>query len=304
MSGLADVSVIVPAYNSEQTIQRALSSVVLQTVRPKEIVLVDDGSDDGTLGEVEGFRERLGGIDLIVEKQENQGPGAARNAALRLSNYDVIAFLDADDEWVPEKLENSLRWMSEGAPCLVAHNGWLVQDGAETYLDIAARFRASSDQLFHGMYKRGFISTSSVVARKPVVLACGGFDQGLRTGQDFDLWLRLLDDPKNTLTVHELPLTKYHIRPNSVTRQTAQRLKDTLKIANRHAPRLKRHSGRPWASVLFRIAALHAEAANGYWRNSKWWSAAKVIFQFPFCLVTGIRVLYRTDDYSVDSPFS
>ncbi|NQV57563.1 MAG: hypothetical protein HQ503_17000, partial [Rhodospirillales bacterium] len=179
------------------------------------------------------------------------------------------AFLDADDEWLPEKLKISLDHLQSENRVLVAHNGWVVEDGEETYLDIAARYHAASNALYHGLYRRGFISTSSVVAHRAAVMEAGCFDEGLLIGQDFDLWLKILAMPGATFEVFDKPLTRYHITPGSITSLTRRRLVSTLKIAARHAPALRQHPGSPLVSLWFRIAAVHLEAVRAYIKDGK-----------------------------------
>jgi teichuronic acid biosynthesis glycosyltransferase TuaG len=289
----ASVSVIVPAFNASATIRRALVSVASQTMPPYEVIVVDDGSRDGTALEARHCAEFMNAIKLRVIEQPNLGAGAARNRGLTEANGQYVAFLDADDEWLPEKLERSVRYLREdGTLKLVAHNGWIIS-GTQSYdLDIARRFRAARSDLMHGLYRRGFISTSSVVARRDAVTAAGGFDEELRTGQDFDLWLKLLCEPSAAFQVFDDKLTRYHVSPNGITANTRRRLNDTLKIALRHAPSLRRYSGRFALSLWFRILALHAEACRAFIRAGDWVSVAITLAQLPIRLVSyTVRVL-------------
>ena len=93
------VSAVIPAYNSGESIARAIESVLCQTYPADEIIVVDDGSTDNTAEMVQSFGERV-----IFIRQENAGASVARNTGIQAARFDWIAFLDADDEWVPEKL--------------------------------------------------------------------------------------------------------------------------------------------------------------------------------------------------------
>lgn len=104
----ADVSVIIPAFRAADTIGRALASVAAQTCTPREVIVVHDESDDGTADAAEAMRGALGPIALRIIRQPYQGDDAARNSALALANGALVTFLDADDEWLPEKLARSL----------------------------------------------------------------------------------------------------------------------------------------------------------------------------------------------------
>src|SRR5262245_50985738 len=99
-----DVSVIIPLYNKATTVERTLASIDAQTIRDFEVIVVDDGSTDGSADLIAAWPEPR--IRLI--RQENAGPGAARNKGLAEANGRYVAFLDADDEWLPEFLEHSL----------------------------------------------------------------------------------------------------------------------------------------------------------------------------------------------------
>src|SRR5690242_5053753 len=103
----ATVSVIIPAYNSERYIADALRSVLAQTYMPQEIIVVDDGSSDGTARALDPFRSTIRYI-----YQKNRGEPAARNTGMREAKGDYIAFLDADDLWLPEKLDLQMTYLA------------------------------------------------------------------------------------------------------------------------------------------------------------------------------------------------
>jgi teichuronic acid biosynthesis glycosyltransferase TuaG len=281
----APVSVIIPAYNAAGTIIRALTSVALQTVKPAQVIVIDDGSNDETAKVVLDCRASMNGIALEVIRQPNSGPGAARNRALAEAACEFVAFLDADDEWMPDKLRQCLARHAKGDLCLVAHNGWVIENGCERLVDIARRYHEARDDLLHGLYRRGFISTSSVVARCSSVMDAGGFDPTLRTGQDFDLWLKMLGEPGAQFEVFDQSLTRYYVSAAGITGNTAQRLADTLAIALRHAPRLHRATGRYLASLWFRVIALHREAIDGFMSRRRYVAAVWTLLRLPANLV-------------------
>ena len=259
----ADVSVIIPAYRAAATIGRALASVAAQTVKPREAVVVDDGSSDGTGDAARACAGTMAGIDLKVVDQENKGAGAARNRALAEAGATYVAFLDADDEWLPEKLEQSLARFDGPDKVLVSHDVTFVENGTEWLQDCARHFRAAGDP-YVALFRKGYIGTCTAVARRDAVLAVGGFDEGLATAQDFDLWLKLLADPDARFEVFAGALSRYHVSADSITRNTRRRLSCCLEVARRHAPGLRGRPGFPLASVWYRVLAVHNEAFRVY----------------------------------------
>jgi glycosyltransferase involved in cell wall biosynthesis len=262
----ADVSVIIPAFRAAGTIGRALASVAAQRRPPREVVVVDDGSDDGTADAAEAMRGALGRIALQVIRQPNQGAGAARNSALAAATGALVAFLDADDEWLPEKLARSLPCLDDPEVVLVAHNYIRRHpNGSEETIDCTRHVHGASP--FAALYQRGYIGTCTVVARRHAVKAAGGFDSGLKVAQDFALWLALLKAPGTRFEVFGEALSRYHLRPGSITTDTETRLDCCLDVARRFYPALRDHSGVPLVHLWFRVLAVHYEAAVVYARR-------------------------------------
>ena len=280
-----DVSVIVPAYRAADYIDRAIQSVFRQTVYPKELIIVDDGSDDGTSEILETYLETDSPIDFKMLRQSNQGAGAARNLALQSATGKYAAFLDSDDEWLPEKLARSIFHIEREEFILVAHNIFIVRGQHQKKINISGRFENSSNSLFHGLYRRGFISTSTVVASLSAIHQAGGFDTSLQAGQDFDLWLKILGSQDSQFFVFDEYLAKYYVREKSITRRADSRLSCTIKIAQRHAPLLRQHNGSPTISLWFRLVAVHYEAIRAHLNSKKYVSAIRVFLKAPAVIV-------------------
>jgi len=260
----ADVSVIVAAYRAEGTIGRTLRSIAAQTVKPREVVVVDDGSDDGTSEAARAYAADMNGIELRVFRTEkNRGAGAARNRAVAESRHPILAFLDADDEWLPAKMERSLAVLNEGGYLLVAHDYLTGDDERARHHDCKRRFKEGADP-FVQLYRKGYIASCSVVTRRDAVLAAGGFDEGLRNAHDFDLWLEMLNVPGTRFTVFGEPLLQYRPQPGGIMSHTRRRLACGVAIALRHFPALESRPGSPYASLWYRVAALHIEAISAF----------------------------------------
>jgi glycosyltransferase involved in cell wall biosynthesis len=261
MAPVADVTVIIPAYRAEQTIGRALASVAGQTLKPRAVVVVDDGSPDGTRDAALAWRDRMEGVRLTVIGQPNAGPGAARNRAIAAAETEFLAFLDADDEWLPEKLARSMAHMADGDYVLVAHDSFAVDGTGKRRIAGARRFRDAEAAPFVGLYRKGFIDTGTVVTRRDAVLAAGGFDTMLANGQDFELWLALLKRPGSRFVVFDEALAHYHLTAGGVMSHVERRRRCCMEIARRYVFDLENHPGWPLTSLWFRTTAVHYEAA-------------------------------------------
>lgn len=282
----ASVSVIIPAYQAARTIGRALASIAAQNVLPSEIIIVDDGSDDGTLEIAEQMRGTLKGIDLTLLRQAHKGAGAARNKGINATNSFYVAFLDADDEWLPEKLARSLEVMAQTNSVLVSHN-YIMQDSAghESIVTKCDENYLAPGDPYVNLYKKGYIATSAVVAQRDAILGAGGFDETLPTAQDFALWLSMLHRPETPFCIFKDVLIRYHVTPGSITSHTERRLQCCLKIATNFKPRLAKRCRYPLFALWYRILSIHYEAATVYMEQKRLFAAFGVVIRLPFNLI-------------------
>ena len=235
------VSVIVPVYNGQETICRAIDSALRQTYREHEIIVVDDGSTDSSLELLQKYRRK---IRLVQQKRG--GAASARNHALRMARGDYVAFLDQDDAWVPEKLELQVgilkRHRSVGLTFsnLEAINKQGDRLGFTMHGWLDPRYPPSWEDLL----VRGFlIVPASVLARKGLILKVGGFDADLFVEggyEDRDLFLRL----REITDFHYLDvcLAYYCIDPAHWPRQNA----NLLHYARKYWNHPKVQQGRAW----------------------------------------------------------
>jgi len=184
------VSVIIPTYNCARYLPEAIDSVLAQTYRDFEIIVVDDGSTDDTPDVLARYGEAI-----LVIRQPNQGRGAARNAGILAARGQYIAFLDADDLWLPRKLEKQMALFEERSEI-----GWVYSD--YRYFGDTS----TGDDSFFGRHSlrpppEGWIlvkllagcitSTITVMARAACFRQVGLFDPSLVRAQDYDMWIRL-----------------------------------------------------------------------------------------------------------------
>jgi len=182
------VSVIMPAYNAAPFIQDAVESLLAQTYRSWELWVIDDGSTDRTLEIIEAFEDPR----IFVKSQSNQGVSAARNLGLEAARGEWVAFLDADDLWLPHKLEAQLK-KADGRQVLV-YGDYLTLSGEKTthqdQLGLCPDFPREG-YLYDSLIQHDYIGTLSVLAPKEAVDQIGGFDPGLHAPADWDYWIRL-----------------------------------------------------------------------------------------------------------------
>jgi len=187
------VSVIIPAFNRKKTIRRAVESVLAQSYKPIELIVVDDGSVDGTAEELSEFGSRL-----RVIKQPNAGPSAARNTGIRAATGDLVAFLDSDDAWLPEKLARQISLLNQApqAVCCICNATMLYPNGERrTSFEAAGLHPRHSDGVWTNpaevLLTRFLLFNQVVVVRREVLTRAGYFPATLRIMEDYDLALRL-----------------------------------------------------------------------------------------------------------------
>ncbi len=191
----APVSVVIPCFLCRDTIERAVLSVLRQTVMPREILLVDDASpDDGaTVRELNKLTEQHGNILSIkvVESSENGGPGSARNRGWELACQPYVAFLDADDVWFPQKIECQYIWMREHPEyVLTCHQQVLLRGGGDpTEKELDFHDVGYEDIIAEKLLYSNVIATRTVMLRRDQPHK---FLEGKRYSEDYLLWLTIV----------------------------------------------------------------------------------------------------------------
>ena len=225
---LPRISVLIPAYNSAQTLSAAISSAIAQTVPPHEIIIVDDGSKDDTALIAEGFGEKV-----QVIRQANGGPAAARNRAAKTAAGDWLALLDADDSWLPQKLERQI--------AILERENFDLKIGVVHSFSGDAKGDLDREPIdFDLLWQRNRVATTTVLVRREAFEAAGGFeeDRALIGVEDYHLWLRLASAGWKFALCPEV-LVCYTPAANSLTSQTERFARAELTNAG-HIARLLR----------------------------------------------------------------
>lgn len=179
------VSVIITTYNRRDFLKDALRSVLSQDYEDKEIIVVDDGSTDGSEDEVKG-------LPIRYLRKENGGISSARNAGLHIARGEFIAFLDVDDLWKKKKLSTQVAVMNEtGVPLTYTDEIW-IKNGKR--INQKKRHRKYSGHIFEHCLPLCIISASSAVINRSVFERVGLFDESLPVCEDYDMWLRITGD--------------------------------------------------------------------------------------------------------------
>jgi glycosyltransferase involved in cell wall biosynthesis len=185
------VTVILPAYNNERFIAEAVESVMGQTYRAIELIIIDDGSTDRT-GDISAGYARRHPARIHYLRQDNRGPGAARNLGLRHARGSFIAFLDADDIWLSAKLVKQVGVLERDRSVgLVYCDNYFVDEQRREQVGYRRMVKLHRGNVAPVLFQHYFIITSAVVLRKECVDAIGLFREDIRLGEDYDYFLRL-----------------------------------------------------------------------------------------------------------------
>lgn len=182
------VSVVIPTYNRWPMVGSAVESVLAQSYRHFELIVVDDGSTDGTSTELAKF-----GSQLRYFQQGRSGVAAARNLGVRHSRGGLISFLDSDDFWRPDKLKIQVHFMESSAEVQICQTEELwIRNGVRVNPKI--KHRKPSGDIFDRSLSLCLVSPSAVMMTRELFDRSGGFDESLPVCEDYDLWLRIARD--------------------------------------------------------------------------------------------------------------
>ena len=183
---MLDVSVIIPVFNRSELLKRALDSVFSQSLPPRQVIVVDDGSTDDT---IELLRSNYSSTVSVIS-QENAGVSRARNVGISASSHEWIAFLDSDDEWHSRKLEKQVDFLTQNPEYQICHSDEIwIRKGIRVN---PKRYHAKSGGwIFSKCLPLCAISPSAVIVNRTVFSDVGLFDEELPVCEDYDMWLRV-----------------------------------------------------------------------------------------------------------------
>lgn len=288
------VSVVIPAYNVAPFIGEALDSVMAQTFTDFETIVINDGSPDTQELErvLEPYMERI-----IYLKQENGGAGAARNAGLRVARGEFVAFLDADDAWLPNFLSEQVTFIKSGEGYdFVYADAVLFGDSPKAKGTIMQREPSVGPLTFESLLgERCIVNTSSVVARRQPILDVGLFDETLRNSQDFDLWARLAKRDGARMSYQKKVLVRHRVRAGSLASDGINSVEGELKVLDKISRRSDLTTSE--RSTLARTVALRRASVAVDWGKRRLqegdFAAARLSFEhaYDYYRSTKLRVV-------------
>ncbi len=231
------ISVVIPAYNAGEFISRAIDSVLSQSRRPDEIIVVDDGSTDETAGRIKKF-----GPEVRYIYQKNAGASVARNRGIEEAGSEWIAFLDADDEWLAERLARQcellgrnehLVWASANFYCCLCDENRRKADVNPDLAMKVLRGKEYFDDFFQTSLPHGCGWTGTMLIQKEVLQEAGMFQAGLHIAEDTDLWFRIACRRPRIGFIAE-PLAIYHMTTAQSLMQKHRRLKFQTDLIKSH----------------------------------------------------------------------
>jgi glycosyltransferase involved in cell wall biosynthesis len=215
------VSVIIPAYNAQEFIKETIDSAIHQTYPEVEIIVVDDGSTDNTPKILSGYGEKI-----KVIRQPNSGRSVANNKGIASAKGSWIAFLDADDTWMPQKISRQLELCSD---YVISHtDSYFIGNNIEGNVRRSSLTRPFYGDVLRELLVTNFISKSTVLARRDVILQYGCFDESYDCVIDWPLWLKICADHKLGYVLE--PLTNYRVHSESATMKSRRTLPAHIRV--------------------------------------------------------------------------
>ena len=295
------ISVIIPVYNGEKTIQETIESVLNQTFSDFELIVINDGSTDSTLS----ILNRIQDPRLKVFSYPNVGLAATRNRGIARANGEYISFIDADDLWTADKLEAQLKALLENPDAAVAYSWTDSIDESSNFLRPGAHKTVNGNVYSQLLASNFLASGSNPLIRKQALEEIGKFDESLTAGEDWDMWLRLAAR-FHFVAVPE-PQILYRQPLNSMSANVVRQESECLKVIERafeRSPASLQHLKRESITNIYEYLIFRAiegspnrskslAAARYFWKTisrkpSVLWKRQRLMAILFLKIVTGI----------------
>jgi len=228
---LPTVSVIIPTYNRAHLIGRAIESVLSQTYDCFEIIIVDDASVDGTERVIRNYTDKR---IRYIRSDKNMGPAGARNVGIESARGKYIAFLDSDDEWLPEKLKKQIRILETTSSKVgVVYSGtWRIMGDKKFFIPWPKTIRKEGNIHYDFLCGKYLVPTPAAIVKKACFSKVGTFDNNLPAIAEWDLWIRI-SKYYHFKYINEPHVISYYTR-NSISTDLLKKNRATIKILKKH----------------------------------------------------------------------
>jgi glycosyltransferase involved in cell wall biosynthesis len=221
------ISIIIPAYNCENTIQKTVKSVLNQTLADFELIIINDDSQDSTLNII----SKIADSRIKIFSYSHAGGNVSRNRGIKHSVGEFVSFLDADDLWTPDKLMSQYKALQENSEAAVAYSWTDYIDENGEFLLFGTHFTANGD-VYENLLVTNFLENgSNPLIRREALIELNGFDESLVAAQDWDMWLRLARK-FNFVAVPSVQIL-YRVSANSLSSNLARQEKACLQVLDK-----------------------------------------------------------------------
>jgi glycosyltransferase involved in cell wall biosynthesis len=256
------VSVIVPAFNVERFIGKALASVRSQTYQNWEVIVTNDGGTDGAARIISEFARQTARNVLLLQHDQSQGPSAARNTAMKAAQGEYIAFLDADDIWMPEHLDSLFSVLASGKADLAYSDGCVFRETPSGDIELLPIDTIEVKNPPQDLFRRNFINTSAAAITRRLMEKVGSFDVSLSYGEELDYWIRAA---ALGFQIARTGKQTYYYRKSasSLSAASAKMAESSGRMLEKH-----RHCGiLPEREIVAKARGSYFAAGKMYWRE-------------------------------------
>ncbi len=226
------ISIIMPVFNGLPFLKEAIDSVIAQTYKKFELIVVNDGSTDKTQIVLDEFQKKLG-KKMIVIKQKNQGQVIAKNRGIKRAKGKFIAFLDSDDIWEKDKLEYQVKRFEKNKNLGLCYTEAVLIDERSRVIGYRSANRNYTGRCFEKLIEKNQITASSVMIKRECLNCIGIFDETLRTCENWDMWLRI--SLFFEIQYIPRPLTYYRIHKNHMSSNISKMLEGKIKVLKKYS---------------------------------------------------------------------
>lgn len=288
------VSVVIPAYNSERFIAETLESVFNQSYQDFEVIVVDDGSSDGTDKVISRYEGRLTYI-----RKKNEGISVARNTGIAQARGEYVAFIDHDDIWLPEKLKEQMALLEGNKEIYLCFSDvYIIDEKGRRGKNVFKICPAHSGMVFKQLLKDNFIPVITAVIKKEVFKEIGLFNPQYRIAEDWDLFLRI--SKQYPVVFVNRPLAKYRIHSGSFSRHRNLMFAEVISIMNKYTGSVDKATARTVEmrkrKFQFDLGIVYLQ--EGMRSKARDFFLAKVREEpLPFCFYAGLLVTYLPESW-------